>query len=209
MTPEYASPEQLRDEPVGVASDVYAFGVVLTRLLTGARPIRRRAAQLARLVSEHAPERPSTRASRPRRARARTGNCRTGLRATRRRCAAGCQTSRQHRAEGDAQRIPRAATRRGMFADDLKRYLAGQPVSARPDSFRYRAGSSPPQPRPGRRGRRRRARWVTGSRPQAARERERAPPLERRLHDVHELALAALRRERRDRRPARRDRRAS
>ena len=41
MTPEYASPEQIRGEPVSVASDVYSLGVLLFELLTGTRPFLR------------------------------------------------------------------------------------------------------------------------------------------------------------------------
>lgn len=38
MTPEYASPEQVRGEPITTASDVYSLGVLLYKLLTGHRP---------------------------------------------------------------------------------------------------------------------------------------------------------------------------
>jgi eukaryotic-like serine/threonine-protein kinase len=38
MTPEYASPEQFRGEPLGVATDVYSLGVMLCEVLTGHRP---------------------------------------------------------------------------------------------------------------------------------------------------------------------------
>ena len=40
FTPEYASPEQVRGEPVAVASDLYSAGVLLYRLLTGRLPYR-------------------------------------------------------------------------------------------------------------------------------------------------------------------------
>jgi len=38
LTPEYASPEQVRGEPINIASDVYSLGAVLYELLTGTRP---------------------------------------------------------------------------------------------------------------------------------------------------------------------------
>ena len=40
LTPEFTSPEQIRYEPITVATDVYLLGVVLYRLLTGHRPYR-------------------------------------------------------------------------------------------------------------------------------------------------------------------------
>ncbi|MEK6700844.1 MAG: serine/threonine-protein kinase [Planctomycetota bacterium] len=62
MTPEYASPEQVRGEPVGTSSDVYSLGVLLYELLTGRRPYELKAriqAELIRVICEVEPERPS------------------------------------------------------------------------------------------------------------------------------------------------------
>lgn len=62
MTPEYASPEQVRGETATVASDIYTLGVMLYELLTDHRPYRLRnrfSQELARIICEEEPDRPS------------------------------------------------------------------------------------------------------------------------------------------------------
>src|SRR4051794_27354223 len=58
LTPEYASPEQVRGESVGPASDIYALGVILYQLLTGKLPYSVQGNDL-RVICEQEPIKPS------------------------------------------------------------------------------------------------------------------------------------------------------
>ena len=63
MTPEYASPEQIRGEAVTTASDQYSLGVLLYELLTGKRPYKfssRAPHEIARVICEEIPSEPSS-----------------------------------------------------------------------------------------------------------------------------------------------------
>ncbi len=141
LTPEYASPEQVRQEPVTTASDVYSLGVMLFELLTGRSPYRKTSTlphDIAREICEIEPERPSTAV---RRAEGDAGDIPSLLPIEARRLA------RQLR--GDLDNIVLMALRKEpqrrytsaeQFAEDIRRHLAGLPVIARPDTWTYRSG---------------------------------------------------------------------
>jgi tetratricopeptide (TPR) repeat protein len=127
LTPEYASPEQVRGDQVTPASDIYALGVVLYRLLTRASPYGRATEDnyaLTRAICETEPPRPSQ-------------TLETAPRPQRRRL------------EGDLDAIVLMALRKDprhryasaeALADDLFRHLEGLPVQARRGAWSYRAG---------------------------------------------------------------------
>ncbi len=187
MTPEYASPEQVKGEAVTTASDVYSLGMLLYLLLAGKRAyeIKTRAPEeVARVVCQQQPEKPSALADRP--------------------------LSRQ--LAGDLDTIVLKAIRKeparryqtvGELSEDLHRYLAGLPVLARGDTVGYRAGKFVRRHKAavvvagllvvsllgGIVATVRQARIAEANRARAERERQRA---ERRFGDVRKLANSFL-----------------
>jgi len=114
MTPHYASPEQVRGEPVTQASDVYSMGVLLYELLAGRRPYEfptRRPSEVERIVCEAEP--------------APLGG----------RNATDLNWILARAMHKDPARRYASARELG---DDLRRWLDGRPVEARPDRAWYR-----------------------------------------------------------------------
>jgi serine/threonine-protein kinase len=122
LTPEYAAPEQIRGEPVSTATDTYALGVLLYLLLTGQRPYEvrgRSPAEVERIICDAKPPRPSTVAPEK----------------SRRSLSGDLDLIVMQALNKDPVRRYSSAS---ALRDDLRRYRAGLPIHARPESRAYR-----------------------------------------------------------------------
>ena len=144
FTPEYASPEQVKGDPITTASDVYSLGVVLYELLIGRHPYRKpnsKAQEIFRAVCEIEAEKPST-AVKKKGVSASTGDPRS--------TAEGRDNSAEKlskRLRGDIDNIVLMALRKEpqrrytsveQFSEDIRRHLENLPVLARKDTVSYR-----------------------------------------------------------------------
>ena len=144
LTPQYASPEQVRGKLITTASDVYSLGVLLFKLLTGLHPFRldnRSAMEIEQILTQQEPPRPSTvvvdlqDSDMPADERARKRNL--------------LPQELAKQLSGDLDAIVTKALRAGpqqrygspeRLAEDIERYRQGLPVEARQGTFQYRAG---------------------------------------------------------------------
>jgi eukaryotic-like serine/threonine-protein kinase len=138
MTPAYAAPEQVRGEPVSVATDVHALGLVLYELLAGQQPFIQHSSSSESLVlaiCETMPAMPSaivagTDAARTAQSYGSSpGQLRRTLRGDLDTIVCKAMAKEPERRYGSVEAL----------AADIRRYLEGLPVKARPESLLYRS----------------------------------------------------------------------
>jgi eukaryotic-like serine/threonine-protein kinase len=148
MTPEYASPEQIRNGSITTASDIYSLGVILYKLLCGRLPFHSKDASghdLANAICETEPDKPSSvaRHLESRDTAIKRSQEKPEFRMRQRSSALAKVLA------GDLDNIVLKALRKeparryasaAHLSEDVRRYLEGLPVTAHKDTLGYRAG---------------------------------------------------------------------
>jgi serine/threonine-protein kinase len=151
MTPEYASPEQVRGEAITTASDVYSLGVLLYVLLTGHspyRPVTQDPQSLAKAICETDPLRPSSVIGKTGERKRSDGSVAELTPESVSKVRDGEEHTLRRHLTGDLDNIVLMAMQKDpqrryasvdQLANDIARHLQGLPVIARKDTLRYRA----------------------------------------------------------------------
>jgi serine/threonine protein kinase len=149
MTLDYASPEQVRGEPITTATDVYSLGVLLYKLLTGKSPYgpgARSDSALRKAICEQEPLKPSAVVLSDEKAVIPQATQKIDVSEEETRDKARRRLKKK--LAGDLDMIVLMALRKDalrryasveQFSEDIRRYLEGRPVIARSDTFGYRA----------------------------------------------------------------------